>query len=105
MFGEDKMQIQLCPYCTFKNSISSTTCKNCGAILAASPLEELPQKTMLLGGRFETIRMLGRGGFGITYLARETKNGHKVAIKELFPSNLVTRRTDNEIKPNVGAEP
>jgi serine/threonine protein kinase len=34
-------------------------------------------------GRFEILQVLGRGGFGITYLAQDMKNGQKLAIKTL----------------------
>jgi hypothetical protein len=35
-------------------------------------------------GRFEILQVLGRGGFGITYLAQDMKNGQKLAIKTLY---------------------
>ncbi|MBO7570066.1 MAG: serine/threonine protein kinase, partial [Bacteroidaceae bacterium] len=44
----------------------------------------LPVGTTLQGGKYRIERVLGQGGFGITYLAKYTSNGRKVAIKELF---------------------
>ncbi|MEM1364326.1 MAG: protein kinase [Pseudomonadota bacterium] len=45
--------------------------------------------TMLAHYRIE--RVLGQGGFGITYLAHDTELNRKVAIKECFPRDFVSR--------------
>ncbi len=39
----------------------------------------------LLGGRFEIERVLGRGGFGIAYLATDVVRKDKATVKELAP--------------------
>ena len=44
----------------------------------------LKENTTLQGGRYRIIRTLGQGGFGITYLAEDTRFGETVAIKEFF---------------------
>ena len=44
----------------------------------------LPSGSILQGGKYRIIRVLGQGGFGITYLAEQTGLGMKVAVKEFF---------------------
>jgi serine/threonine protein kinase len=57
----------------------------------------LPPQTMLLEYRLESV--LGAGGFGITYLARDTHLEKDVAIKEYLPADLGLRALDGSIVP------
>ncbi|MBO4843457.1 MAG: protein kinase [Bacteroidales bacterium] len=47
-------------------------------------LSNLPAGKSLQNGKYKIIKVLGQGGFGITYLAEQTGLGMKVAIKEFF---------------------
>ncbi len=51
----------------------------------------LPVGTVLMGN-FIIGRVLGRGGFGITYLAYDAKYGKVIAVKEYFPIELALRK-------------
>ena len=57
----------------------------------------LPPQTMVLEYRLESA--LGTGGFGITYLARDTHLEKDVAIKEYLPADLALRALDGSVVP------
>lgn len=52
---------------------------------------QLNSNTELQGRKYRIIRVLGQGGFGITYLAENTFFEKKVAIKEFFPKDFCGR--------------
>ena len=59
----------------------------------------LPQGTRIR--EFEFRRVLGQGGFGITYLGRNVALDIPVAIKEYLPSDLATREQDLSVVPQA----
>jgi serine/threonine protein kinase len=61
-------------------------------------LQSLPAGTELVGD-FRVERVLGAGGFGITYLADEPALARKVTIKEYFPNDFATRDKDHSAVP------
>lgn len=83
------MEQYRCPSCM--QPITSPVCPYCG-FPGHQPNEshQLPVGTMLRG-RYQIGRVLGQGGFGITYLGWDTLLENKIAIKEYYPSGAVTR--------------
>lgn len=69
----------VCPYCGHDNSYSSNE-------------EDLLREGTILDGKYLIGRVLGRGGFGVTYLGVDLRYGEKVAIKEYFPYGISMRQ-------------
>lgn len=55
-------------------------------------MQQLNQGATLQNGKYRIEKVLGQGGFGITYLATQTVLGNKVAIKELFMQGVNDRQ-------------
>jgi len=69
-------------------------CGQCGRardLAAESPLH-LPPRTILCD-QYVIGRVLGHGGFGVTYLGWDLNLARKVAIKEYLPHGIATRTT------------
>ena len=69
----------ICPACGYDNSKEERRSSKC-----------LPEY-MILNGRYLLGRVLGEGGFGITYLAMDLAEETPVAVKEYFPVGLASR--------------
>ena len=66
---------------------------------AQHPLNALPQGHRLQ--EYELIRVLGFGGFGMTYLGFDHNLDKAVALKEYLPADIATRTDDNSVAPQA----
>lgn len=81
-----------CFNCMADMRAGESVCGKCGFDnrTASQPIYALPSH-YLLHGRYIIGKILGQGGFGITYLAWDRLLDMKVAVKEYFPMGMVTR--------------
>lgn len=71
---------------------SLSTCPHCGYAPQKQPsMDYALQPGTILHGRYLIGRMLGQGGFGITYIGWDLALSRKVAVKEYFPSAYASR--------------
>ena len=89
-----------CPFCASSLPTAALTCPTCGAALTSPALEI----GAVIGGQYRVERVLGQGGFGITYLALDLTLDHRVAIKELFP-NGSSRKASDVVPPHLARTP
>ena len=99
--------MDFCPHCM--RPATGPTCPHCGKPVAwQAQGQQLPLGTRLTGSgglrAYATGAVLGQGGFGITYIAREVRTSQRVAIKECFPAQCAQRGADRvraEAKPGA----
>ncbi|MCB6494675.1 protein kinase, partial [Coprococcus catus] len=87
---------KLCPGCMQHLKDSNTTCPHCGYPEKRLTVKDSLPVFSILAGKYLLGAPLGKGGFGITYIAMHLPDEKIVAIKEFFPTNLAVRDTDNE---------
>ena len=82
---------EFCPYCMSRvePGKSCPVCKLTEGSYTPAP-HHLPPGTVL-GSRYLVGRVLGEGGFGITYIGCDLRLEMKVAIKEYYPADSVSR--------------
>ena len=91
------MKDEYCPYCMAKVE-PGEPCESCGLTAGSytpNP-RHLPPGTVLRE-RYLVGRVLGEGGFGITYIGRDLILDLKVAIKEYFPVDKATRDSETTL--------
>ncbi len=89
-----------CPICQSPLAPGQDPCPACGAALglgASTPARNLAIGSTLHQGKFTVGRVLGEGGFGITYKGAHRELRRPVAIKELFPLDLGATRLGTRV--------
>ena len=83
---------KLCIYCMKEKKENEAVCPHCGHTAADYKGNgyELPPFTVL-NGRYLLGRMIGAGGFGITYIAMDLVLERRVAVKEFFMRDAMYR--------------
>ncbi len=100
------MEKRYCPYCMAQLD-DDGKCKQCGLTEGAySPQEHHVPPGTVLAKRYLVGRVLGEGGFGITYIGRDLVLGLKIAIKEYFPIDKAARHSmaSKDVSVYIGAE-
>ena len=98
------METTYCPFC-MSETHGQDRCPRCGnAASAYVTLTHHLAPDTLLHGRYLMGGVLGEGGSGITYIARDGASGDRVAIKEYFPKDTAARiaATSIEVVPCAG---
>ncbi len=84
------MERKICTFCAA--DATGNICTNCGKDISEyKPAPHHLQPGTILAGKYMVGGVLGEGGFGITYIGRDTILDMTVAIKEYFPSGVVNR--------------
>jgi hypothetical protein len=75
-------------------------------VIRGLPPQPLPKRQLALPPglqlhEYRIERVLGQGGFGITYLATDANLSAEVAIKEYLPEEIAFRASDRSVSPNA----
>jgi serine/threonine protein kinase len=89
-----------CWDCRASTPVNEDRCRACGT--ETWPDDALAAGTVI-GDRYTVTRLLGRGGFGITYAATHGMLHQQVAIKEFFPSG--STRIGTTVRPSATTGP
>ena len=94
--------MQLCMGCMEQYTEDENVCPHCGYAVGTLPEQgnHMMPSTRLHDNRYIVGRVIGYGGFGVTYIGYDTELDRKVAIKEYMP-NEFSGRVQGETKVTV----
>ena len=90
------MSTKLCYGCMENKPADELVCSKCGFDENERVVDFALQPGFLLENRYIIGRSIGIGGFGITYIATDTRINVKVAIKEFYIKSIC-KRSDNKV--------
>ena len=96
MENTGKAALKYCYSCMAQLASGQPVCPVCGRdnSIFVNPGTALPEGT-ILAGKYLIGRILGQGGFGITYLGYDPALKVRLAIKEYFPAGIAIRTADS----------
>ncbi len=89
--------MQKCIYCNTEIESGLETCPSCGMPLIET--HTLKPGTVI-GGKYEVVKKLGEGGFGITYVVKNVIFNKNQAMKELFIKSTCGRASTSQTNTN-----
>ncbi len=92
-------ELFFCPSCMAKLMSADGKCPFCGSELNIENAPHQLPVNSILNGRYLVGKMLGAGGFGITYIGYDLRLDGKVAIKEYYPSGIANRGASLTVFP------
>ena len=92
-------ELFFCPSCMAKLTSADVKCPFCGSELNIENAPHQLPVNSILNGRYLVGKMLGAGGFGITYIGYDLRLDGKVAIKEYYPSGIANRGASLTVFP------
>lgn len=91
----------LCTNCFGQMPRGGAYCPHCGYDASApdNSVQFALAPFTMLNNRYMLGRVLGAGGFGITYIAYDIATNMRVAVKEYFPGAICVRMPDMRVAP------
>ena len=90
-----------CPSCMSKAAPVDGKCPVCGHDVNIQNAQYQLPVNCILNGRYVVGKVLGAGGFGITYIGYDLKLDSRVAIKEYYPSGAANRSISLTVIPTA----
>ena len=95
---------KLCDLCFAELDLGAPRCPYCDGLKNTARFPTSLAEGTILARRYCVGRVLGKGGFGITYLCYDMVEHKKVAVKEYLPDTLSHRDTGKTIVSTYGGD-